>query len=61
MNELVRYKKYLMSLISSVMSNRQSGRPKLIQIFHFWFEEDVISLYNEFNLKKIFVTEKKEK
>ena len=44
-NELVPYKKDLMSLITSVVSNRQSGRPKLIQIFIFWFEEDVISLY----------------
>ena len=60
-NEVVRYKRYLMSLISSVISNRQSGRPKLIMIFLFWFEEDVISLYNEFKLEKISVTEMKEK
>ena len=60
-NELVRYKKYLMSLIYSVMSNRKKGRPKLILIFLFWFEEDVISLYNEFKLEKRSVTEKKEK
>ena len=35
-NELVPYKKYFMSLITSVISNCQSGRPKLIQIFIFW-------------------------
>ena len=34
-NELVRYKKYLMSLISSAISDRQSGRAKLILIFLF--------------------------
>ena len=34
-NELVPYKKDLMSLISSVILNCQSGRPKLIQIFLF--------------------------
>ena len=45
-NELVPYKKDLISLIKSVSSNSQSGRPKLIQIFIFWFEKDVISLYN---------------
>ena len=60
-NELVPYKIYLMSLIYSVMSNRKKGRPKLILIFLFWFEEDFISLYNEFNLEKISVIEKKEK
>ena len=50
-----------MSLIYSVMSNRKKWRPKLILIFLFWFEEDIISLYNEFKLEKISVTEKKEK
>ena len=34
-NELVPYKKDLMSLITSVISSRQSGRPKLIQNFFF--------------------------
>ena len=58
--ELVPYKKDLMSLITSVISNSQSGRPKLIQIFLFWFEEDVISLYNEFKLERRSVSEKKE-
>ena len=33
----------------------------MILIFLFWFEEDVISLYNEFNIEKRYVTEKKEK
>ena len=37
-NNLVIYKKYLMSLIYSVMSNKNKGRPKLILIFLFWFE-----------------------
>ena len=45
-----------MSLISSVISNRKKGRPKLILIFLFWFEEYVISLYNEFKLEKRSVT-----
>ena len=60
-NELVRYMKDFMSLIYSAMSDRKKGRPKLILIFIFWFEEDIISLYNEFKLEKISVTEKKEK
>ena len=60
-NELVPYKKYLMSLIKNVSSDCQLGRPKLIQIFLFWFEEDFISLYNEFRLERISDSEKKEK
>ena len=32
-NELVVYKKYFTSLIRSVMSNKNKGRPKLILIF----------------------------
>ena len=43
-NEFVRYKKYLMSLIYSVISNRRKGRSKLIMIFLFWFEKDLIYL-----------------
>ena len=43
-NEFVIYKKYLMSLIRSVISNKKKGRSKLILIFLFWFEEDLISL-----------------
>ena len=50
-----------MSLITSVGSNRKLGRPKLIQIFIFWFEEDVISLYNEFKFERRSDSEKKEK
>ena len=50
-----------MSLITSVISYCQSGRPKLIQIFLFCFEEDVISLYNEFKLEWRSGSEKKEK
>ena len=46
--KLVTYKKYLMSLITILNSGRQLGRPKLIQILIFWFEEFVISLYNYF-------------
>ena len=34
-NALVRYKKYFMSLIHSVMSNKKKGRPKLILVFLF--------------------------
>ena len=59
-NELVPYKKYVMSLITSVISNRQSRRPKLIQILLFWFEEDAIYLYNEFKLERISGSENKE-
>ena len=50
-NKLVPYKKYLISLITIVKSNFQLWRPKLIQIFLFWFEEYVISLYDEFKLE----------
>ena len=60
-NELVRYKKYFMSLIYCVMSKRKKGRPKLILIFLFWFEEDAISLYNEFNLENKSVADNKGK
>ena len=60
-NELVIYNKYLMSLICSVMSNKQKGRPKLILIFLFWFEEDLISLYNEYKIEAKSVTDKKVK
>ena len=50
-----------MSLITSAISNRRSRRAKLIQIFLFWFEEDIISLYNEFKLERRSGSEKKEK
>ena len=60
-NKLVPYKKYLMSLITVLNSNSQLGRPKLIQIFLFWFEEDVISLCSEFNLERKTDSEKKNK
>ena len=50
-----------MSLITNVRSDCQLGRPKLIQIFSFWFEEYVISLYNEFKLERRSGSEKKEK
>ena len=50
-----------MSLITSVISSRQSGRPKLNQIFLFCFEEYAISLYNEFKLERRSGSEKKEK
>ena len=49
-----------MSLITYVNSNRQLGRPKLIQIFLFWFEKDVIYLYNEFMLEQKKYSENKE-
>ena len=47
-----------MSLITYVNSNRQLGRPKLIQIFLFWFEEYFISLYDEFKLERKTYSEK---
>ena len=60
-NELVVYKKDFMSLIYSVMSNKKKGRPKLILIFIFWFEEDLISLYNEYNIEAKFFSDKNNK
>ena len=60
-NELVNYKKYLMSLIRSVMPNKNKGRSKLIIIFLFWFEEDLISLYNEYKIEVKYVSDKKDK
>ena len=59
-NKLVPYKKYLMSLITIVNSNCQLGGPKLIQIFIFWFEEDVISFYNEFKIERKTYSEKRK-
>ena len=50
-NELVVYKKDFASLIDNVMSYKKKGRPKLILIFLFWFEEDLISLYNEYKIE----------
>ena len=47
-NKLVPYKKYLMSILSMVNSNLQLGRQKLVQVFHFWFGEGALSLYNNF-------------
>ena len=41
------------------MSNKNKGRSKLIQIFLFWFEEDLISLYNEYNIEAQSVSDKK--
>ena len=46
--KLVPHKKYLVSLIIALSSNRQLGRHNLMQLFCFWFEKDVISLYNNF-------------
>ena len=60
-NGLVIYKKDLMSLIRSVMSNKKKGRSKLILIFLFWFEEDLISLYNEYKIEVKSVSDKKDK
>ena len=50
-----------MSLIKTLHSFRQFGRPKLIQMILFWFEEYVISLYNEFKLEQKSYDENKEK
>ena len=60
-NELAIYKKHLMSLIRSVMPNKKKGRPKLILIFPFWFEEDLISLYNEYKTEAKSVSDKNKK
>ena len=60
-NELAIYKKDLMSLIRSVMSNKKKGRSKLILIFLFWFEEDLISLYNEYKIEAKSFSDKKDK
>ena len=37
-----------MSLLKMVNSIRLLGRQKLVQVFIFWFEEDVLSLCNNF-------------
>ena len=58
---MVRYKKYLMSLIRSVMLIEKKGRSNMIIIFLFWFEEDLISLYNEYKLEAKSVYDKKDK
>ena len=58
-NRLVPYKKYLISLIKILNPNSQLGRPKLVQIFSFWSEEDVISLYNQFKLERKTVSGKR--
>ena len=50
-----------MSLIRSVMSNKKKGRPKFIMIYIFWFEEDLISLYNEYKIEATSVSDKKDK
>ena len=60
-NELVIYKKDLMSLICSVMFNKKKGISKLILINIFSFEEDLISLYNEYNIEVKYVSDKKDK
>ena len=60
-NALVRYKKDFMSLIHSVMSNKKKGIPKLILIFIFWFEEDLISLYNEYKIEAKSISDKNNK
>ena len=60
-NGLVVYKKYFTSLIDNVMSNKKKGRPKLIQIFLFWFEENLISLYNEYKIEAKYVSDKNNK
>ena len=50
-----------MSLIYSVMSKINKGRPKLILIFLFWFEEDLISLYNDYKIEAKSVSDKNNK
>ena len=39
-----------MSLLKIVNSNHQLGKQKLVQVFSFWFEEDVHYFYNDFKL-----------
>ena len=60
-NELVVYKKYFTSLIDNVMSNKKKGRPKLIMVFLFWFEKDLISPYNEYKIEAKSVSDKNNK
>ena len=60
-NKLVVYKKDFTSLIENVMPNKKKGRPKLIQILLFWFEEDLISLYNEYEIEAKSVSDKNNK
>ena len=43
------------------MSNKNKGRPKLILIFLFWFEEDLISLYNEYRIEAKSISDKNKK
>ena len=45
----------------NVMSNKKKGRPKLILIFLFWFEEYLISLYNEYKIEANSVSDKNNK
>ena len=49
-----------MSFIKILNSNHQLGRANLIEIFLFWFEEDVISLYDDFKLEQKTDSEKKK-
>ena len=58
-NKWVVYKKDFASLIENVMSNKKKGRSKLIQIFLFWFEEDLISMYNEYKIEARSVSDNK--
>ena len=60
-NELVIYKKDLMSLIRSVMPNKNKRRSKLTLIFVFRFEEDLIYMYNEYKIEAKSVSDKKDK
>ena len=41
-----------MSFITILNSNFQLGGPNLIQIFHFWFKEDIIPLYDDIELER---------
>ena len=49
-----------MSLIIIVDLNCQLGRPKLFQIFLFWFEEDVIYFHGGFKLKQKTYSDKEK-
>ena len=58
-NKLVVYKKDFKSLIDNEMPNKKKVRSKLIQILLFWFEEDLISLYNEYKIEAQSDSDKK--
>ena len=63
-NKLVIYKKYLMSLILSVMSNKYKGRHKLILIFFFGLKKILflctMNIRFKWNMFLIIITNQKQ-